>query len=105
MKTDDFVTLLATAAQPVQSGATARRHGLALAWGGAGAMLMMMVLLGIRADIAEAVFQPMFWVKLGFPVSLAAAAFVAVTRLARPGGRLGRLPVAFVLPVLVLWVL
>lgn len=105
MKTDDFVTLLATAAQPVQSGATARRHGLALAWGGAGAMLMMMVLLGIRADITEAVFQPMFWVKLGFPVSLAAAAFVAVTRLARPGGRLGRLPVAFVLPVLVLWVL
>ena len=90
MKTDDLVSMLAAGAEPVESGATARRYALALGWGGLGATLLMATLLGVRADLGEAVRLPMFWLKLGFPLCLAVAAFYAVMRLSRPGVRLGR---------------
>jgi hypothetical protein len=67
--------------------------------------LLMAILLGVRADLAEAVRLPMFWVKLGFPVCLAGAALVAATRLARPGVPLGRVPAALVAPVIVVWLM
>lgn len=103
MKTEDFVTLLATGAGAVESGAAARRHALALGWGGMGATLLMAIFLGVRTDLAEAARLPMFWVKLGFPICLAVAALYAATRLARPGASLGRVPAALVAPILVVW--
>lgn len=105
MKTEEFVTLLATGVQPVEAGATARRYSLALGWGGLGAMLMMAVFLGVRADLAEAVRLPMFWVKLGFPLCVAVAAFHGAMRLSRPGVPLGRVPIAIAAPVVALWLL
>lgn len=105
MKTEEFVTLLATGVQPVESGATARRYSLALGWGGLGAMLMMAAFLGVRADLAEAVRLPMFWVKLGFPLCVAVAAFYGAMRLSRPGVPLGRVPIALATPVVALWLL
>lgn len=105
MNTEDFVALLATGAQPVKSGAVARRHALALGGGGLGALLMMLALMGVRPDLAEAARLPMFWVKLGLPLSLAAAALYAATRLAQPGVRLGRAPLALAAPVAVIWLM
>lgn len=105
MKTDDLVTMLATGAGAVESGATARRHALAIGWGGMGATLLMAIFLGVRADIAEAVRLPMFWLKLAFPVCLAVAALYAATRLARPGVPLGRVPAALLAPILVIWLM
>jgi hypothetical protein len=105
MKTDDLVSMLAVGAEPVESGATARRYALALGWGALGATLLMATLLGVRADLAEAVRLPMFWVKLGFPICLAAAALYAATRLSRPGVRLGRVPAALVAPIIVIWLM
>jgi hypothetical protein len=103
MNTDDFVTLLATGAQPIASGATRRRHALALGWGLLGAMLSMLLLLGVREDLAQAIYLPMFWIKLAFPLCLAGAALFAAMRLGRPGVRLGRVPFALVAPVAVIW--
>lgn len=105
MNTDDFVTLLATGVQPVKTGATRRRHALALGWGGLGAMLLMVTLLGVRKDIAQAIYLPMFWIKLAFPLCLAGAALLASTRLARPGVRLGRVPLALAAPVAIIWLM
>jgi hypothetical protein len=105
MKTDDLVTMLAAGAEPVESGVTARRYALALGWGALGATLLMATLLGVRADLAEAVRLPMFWIKLGFPVCLAVAALYVATRLARPGVRLGRVPAALAAPVIVIWLM
>jgi hypothetical protein len=105
MKTDDLVTMLASGVEPVVPGATARRYSLALVWGGLGAMLLMATLLGVRADLAEAVRLPMFWLKLGFPICLAVAALFAATRLSRPGVRLGRVPAALAAPVIVVWLM
>lgn len=103
MKTDDFVSLLATGAEPVESAVAARRHALAIGWGGMGATLLMAIFLGVRPDLAEAAQLPMFWVKLGFPICLAVAALYAATRLGRPGVRLGRVPAALAAPVIVVW--
>lgn len=105
MKTDDLVTMLAIGAGPVAPRATARRYTTALCWGALGATLLMVSLLGVRADLADASRLPMFWVKLAFPACLAVAAMHATARLSRPGVRLGRVPWALVAPVFAMWLL
>jgi hypothetical protein len=103
VRTDDLVAMLAAGAVPVEPGTAARRYATALAWGASGATLLMLILLGVRADLGDAVRLPMFWVKLAFPVCLAAAALYATARLSRPGVQLGRVPAALAAPVLAMW--
>ena len=105
MKTDELVTLLAAGASAVEPDATARRYATALGWGACGATLLMAITLGVRPDIHEAAWLPMFWIKLAFPASLAVGSLFAVDRLSRPGARLGWVPGALVAPVLAMWLL
>lgn len=105
MKTDDFVAFLANQPQAVAAGATARRFALALGVGSLAAILLMMALLGVRKDLAEAIHLPMFWVKLAFPLLLAAGGLVVATRLARPGVRLQRAPLLLAAQVAALWLM
>ncbi len=105
MKTDELVTLLATGAGAVELDATARRYATALGWGAFGATLLMAILLGVRPDIDAAARLPMFWIKLGFPASVAVGSLFASSRLSRPGARLGWVPGALVAPVLAMWLL
>lgn len=103
MKTDDLVTLLATGAGPVEPNAAARRYATALGWGAFGGTLLMAIALGVRPDLDEAARLPMFWIKLAFPAALAVGGLVAASRLAHPGMRLGRVPLALVAPVVAMW--
>jgi hypothetical protein len=105
MKTDDLITMLASGAGPVESGAPRRRFAVGLGWGAFGTTLLMALLLGVRADLAEAAWLPMFWIKLAFPAALLAGALLAVLRMSRPGVRLGRVPAAIAAPVLAMWLL
>lgn len=105
MKTDDLISMLASGAGPVESGALRHRYAMGLGWGAFGTTLLMALLLGVRADLAEAAWLPMFWIKLAFPAALLAGALLAVLRLSRPGVRLGRVPVAIAAPVLAMWLL
>jgi hypothetical protein len=105
VKTEDLVAMLAAGAEPVAPGAAVRRYAIALGWGACGALLLMLILLGVRPDLAGAVRLPMFWVKLAFPACLAAAALYATARLSRPGVRLGRVPAALAAPVSAMWLL
>jgi hypothetical protein len=105
MKTDDLVAMLAASAGPVKPRATVRRYATALGWGAFGSLLIMVLLLGVRPDLRQAAFQPMFWIKLAFPLSLAAAALAASTRLSRPGVRLGGVPLVLAVPVLMIWMM
>ena len=105
MKTGDLVAMLATGAGSVQPNQAARRYASAIAWGFLGAALLMAVLLGPRRDFAQAVLLPMFWIKLGFAASLAAAGLLAAMCLSRPGRSLAWVPVAVSAPVLAMWVL
>lgn len=106
MKTDELIAMLASGAQAVEPHALRRRYAIALGWGGFGATLLLMAItLGVRSDLAEAAWLPMFWVKLALPAALLAAALLAVLRLSRPGVRLGRVAAALAAPVLAIWLL
>lgn len=105
MRTDDLISMLASGADPVEHEVPRRRYAAALGWGAFGSTLLMALLLGVRADLAEALRLPMFWVKLAFPSALFAGALLGVLRLSRPGAHLGRAPAAVAAPVLAMWLL
>lgn len=105
MKTDDLIAMLASDAGAVAPRVWQRRYALALGAGLIGATLLMVLLLGVRPDIADAVRLPMFWVKLAFPATLAAGALLAAVRLSRPGVSLGGAAAVLIAPVLAIWLL
>ena len=105
MKTDELVALLAAQAEPVPRNAATRRLGMALLVGLPLSAALMLFEYGVRRDLVQALFWPMFWVKLVFPVCLAAAGFVIVQRLARPGVRVRRAWLGLAVPVLLMWAL
>ncbi len=85
MRTDDLIDLLATGLEPVDHGAIARRFGTALPLGLAGSLLLTWVVFGWRPDLAPAAHTALFWIKLAFPLAVAALACPLVQRLGRPG--------------------
>jgi hypothetical protein len=105
MKTNDLITLLATGAGAVEPHAAERRYAKAIGIGTVGALVLMLPLLRIRPDLAEAALQPMFWLKIGFVASLVAASLLAALRLSRPGARLDGVAGAVATPLLVMWVI
>jgi hypothetical protein len=82
---NDLIDQLASDLEPVRPGAARRRLGLAVIAGAALSMIGLMLLLGLRADIAAAVMEPGFWMKLAFTLGLAALLFPLACRLAAPG--------------------
>ncbi len=98
MKTDDLIALLSTGLEPVQTDAARQRLQWAVVSGLAGGLLIMLSLYGLRKDMAAAVWLPMFWFKLAFPLAVALPALVLVARLGHPGMRVGRVWLALPLP-------
>lgn len=105
MKTDDLVLILATGIAPAPQHAARRRIGQALLVGLPVSVVMLLAGYGVRDDLASAVFLPMFWIKLLFPLCIASAALVTIHRLGRPGVATGRAWMGLALPVLAVWAL
>ncbi|MBA3034660.1 MAG: DUF1109 domain-containing protein [Gammaproteobacteria bacterium] len=105
MRTDDWVTLLATGAGAVEPHQAARRFAIAIGWGVLGATLLMLALLGPRPDLAAATLLPMFLVKIVFVTSFAVASLFISLRLSKPGLHLAWLPGALLAPVAAIWLL
>lgn len=105
MNTDDLIAMLATAARPVEPNAAARRYAVAMGWSAFGAALLMVVLLGVRSDFADAALLATFWVKLVFVAGLATAGLAAAMRLSRPGASPGWAPRALIALVVAMWAL
>jgi hypothetical protein len=111
MRTDDLVEALAADAPAVDAGAVRRRFRDRLLWGPAIALVLMLLALGPRPDLVEAMHLPMFWVKAGVPAFIAASAWLLVYRLGHPGMARGGsllaavapLPMLTVIGLLVLW--
>ena len=101
MKTDDLIRLLASDTLPVARGAASRRIAVSLLASLPVAVLILL-LYGLRPDLAEAARLPMFWVKLAFPAAVGIAAFAVMQRLARPGVRPGASWLALAVPVLLM---
>lgn len=99
MKTDDFIAMLATGAEPVKHDAPEQRLRQAIALSLPVALVMVLI-MGIRPDLANVLGNPMFWVKFAFPGSVAVISLLLVLRLSRPGMSTGRLPAGLVLPAL-----
>ncbi|MCP1573672.1 hypothetical protein J2S30_002051 [Herbaspirillum rubrisubalbicans] len=111
MKTMELVNMLATGTGR-QAGADSRavarhaaaRMAVALALGLLGAALLLAILYGVRSDLRQLLQQPLFWMKVSFPLAALLAGQVAAARLARPGMRIGLGPAtALLLPPAVLW--
>ncbi|MDM0016963.1 DUF1109 domain-containing protein [Variovorax saccharolyticus] len=105
MNTDQWVDLLAADAAPVRRRAVSRRLLLAVAIGLPLSFAWMLLEYGVRRDLIQAMFWPMFWVRLLFGAAIALAGFVVVQRLARPGVRVRGAWLGLAAPVVVIWVL
>lgn len=105
MKTDALIAMLANHAAPVPAHAVERRFALALLCSIPIAVLLMLTVFGLRADLAQATGTSSLWIKLGFASGLALASFVAAERLGHPGMRVGGVWAAVAAPLLVLWLI
>lgn len=103
MKTDDLVAMLATGTTAAPRRAASRRMELALLAGLPLSFAIMWMMYGVRPDLLQAMFWPMFWMKLLFPLSLAASAFVMAQRLSRPGALVRRSWLGIAAPVALVW--
>lgn len=103
MKTDDLIAILASGADVRVAARPLRATVLPLAAAVLASVLLMLLLLGVRADLAQELAMPAFWIKVVFSAGLAAAAWLAVRRLSLPGARVAALPWSLAAPVLVLW--
>ena len=103
MKTDDLISMLAASATPVPKHVASRRLSTALLVGLPMSFVIMLLVYGLRRDLMEVMERPMFWVRLVFPICVAAGAYVMVERLARPGARIRHAWLWLAVPVLVIW--
>jgi hypothetical protein len=83
---DDLIDRLAGDLKPVASSALSLRLVAALAIGAVVAAIVMVPWIGLRPDFPQAFADPVFWLKFGYALGLAVCGYVAVERLARPGG-------------------
>lgn len=107
MRTDELIDLLASdggVARSSGSGAAARMLGLALLFGAALSLCVLIATLGVRPDLGTALAVPVTWGKWGFALALLVVAFAMLQRLARPGPGLSRRhAAALLLPIGALW--
>lgn len=90
-KTEDIIDQLAGDLKPVRAFALERRLAFVALPALGLSLLLMVVILGLRSDMNDAMTEPGFWVKSAYNVLLAVTAFFAVMRLARPDGDRGGL--------------
>ncbi|WP_250523636.1 DUF1109 domain-containing protein [Caballeronia sp. NCF2] len=103
MKTDDLIGLLANQVTRIDRGAVARRFARALLLGALGSVILMAIVYGVRPDLANIARTPVFWAKMAYPFVVAIGAFIAVTRLGRPGVRAGYAWALVGVPFVAVW--
>lgn len=103
MKTDDLISLLSTGVARVDRKVALRRFARALPLGFAGSLVLMSIVFGVRHDLLTVAQTPIFWAKLAFPVCVALAAALAVSRVGRPGVRGGYAWALLVVPFVAVW--
>lgn len=86
MKTDDLIKLLGTQVEPVDPRRTLRTVAVAIAAGAVLALVAMLALFGIRADLGDGWTWVSCLIKLAFTLALVVPTGLYLTRIARPGG-------------------
>lgn len=103
MKTEELIALLATRADQVPAHTTQRRFALALGIGLPATALLMLVTMGLRADLMQAAAGWAFWLKLAFTACMALGGLILSGRLSRPGMKVGFAWVAIAVPLFAVW--
>ncbi|MGF6425086.1 MULTISPECIES: NrsF family protein [Bradyrhizobium] len=86
MKTDELITALSTNVEPVDRRLVSRSVAIALGLGLVAALGVVLVGLGVRADLTTPHAVIFLFLKLAFALGTVGAASAYLTRLARPGG-------------------
>lgn len=89
MKTDDLIAALSAGLEPVPRRAVGSRLALGLGLGAVASAALMVLWLGVRADLMPAMMTGPFWMKFLYAASVAALGFGLIDRLARPDGEGG----------------
>jgi len=97
MQTTDLIERLATDLRPTRS--RVRLLGIATLIGAAVSVGLLLWVLGIRSDLARAIFTAAFWMKWGLALATGVVAFLLCVRLARPESKPGSLPLFLLLPL------
>lgn len=100
--TGDLIGRLSEDLSPRRGNLVARRLGLALAFGGAAALVGVAATLGLNRHMATAATHAIFWIKLAYAGAVAAIGAWSVERIARPGGSAGRRLPLLAAPILAL---
>jgi len=85
VQTDDLIAVLAADTKPLSRVAPPLRLGLSAGLGALVALGLVLVWLGLRPDLAQAVQGATFWLKVVYTAALALSGYWATTRMARPG--------------------
>ncbi|WP_293901441.1 DUF1109 domain-containing protein [Phenylobacterium sp.] len=86
METDKLIDRLAGDLRPASARQVPWRIAAVAALGGLVALALVVWWLGMRPDLMTAVHGKMFWMKAAYAAVLGLGGFLALERLARPGG-------------------
>ncbi len=84
MQTDDLIRSLASDVTPVALHSVARRVAIGLAIGAVATFSMLVLVLGLRPDLAIAIHGASFWMKWIYTASLGVGGIIATAHLAHP---------------------
>lgn len=85
MNTNRLIEMLAESSTPIDRHAVRNRFAFAMAAGLFGGTVLLILLMGIRPDIHDAIRTAVFWGKLGFSLSMMMGGLIVASRLSRPG--------------------
>ncbi|WP_029935832.1 DUF1109 domain-containing protein [Sphingomonas sp. UNC305MFCol5.2] len=87
MNTDDLISRLSQDVPPVRRNAVGWRIAIGILLGALVSGGYVLLSMGIRPDLGEAMHGFAFWMKWGYTLSLSVAALVVTAQLARPDTR------------------
>jgi hypothetical protein len=102
VRTEELIDALSADTPAAPRDAIGRRIAIAVVVGAAASFAVMLAWLGLRPDLAQAVGDVFFWIKLAYAICFALAGAMLVDRYGRPGGLAGRRWLLVFAPIAVL---
>jgi hypothetical protein len=105
MQTEQLTAMLAMNLEPVSPRRSRRRYALGITAGALVAFVLMSGGLHVNPALTDETAQHAFWVREAYCAALGVLSVSALTRLARPGDRLGLWPAGIAVVIATMWLL